>query len=383
MVAGGGIWLVAMLGLWLLSPGFLWQMLPDEAEFKAVLASDRRIVELVPDLVSVEPYLAWSQTIGVAQEGQQRLLIIRPTWAGYGALPQKLQAAGYTTQWYGWWLMARTEGTMLTPQPLSRVLVAAWRVTEPEMNIYNPLFIGQGKRPGTEEPVRVIGVAVGKEWRVWLSQLTDERWRPLRNVPPAAVDPAEADITVSGTTLAALPPRWQNQWNEWLWGRFGFTKTQPDFVGVLKQYETVQFWMTKEGARVGVRPWSEQWEAKVSSWVEEEERYSRIERRLFRLPDGTWGAEFVPGPRRTVFKKSDRQEDCQEARVQATTVWLCRGGAISYLMSNESLRKTPDGQGEVFRLGRNYLPLIDGWSMRALTGATDGAQQMLLRWLWD
>lgn len=376
--------------LWLLSPWFLWQLLPEDTTFKAVLKSDSRIPGLVPGLQLVEPLLDASAQLGVARDSDGRTtFIIRPTVTGYFLLRRELESAGWPTSWYGPWLMAQQHEDRQRPSFWSAVLAAgkaglglpAGR--QGTRTSYNPLFIAEGRLPGLAKPVRAVAIAVGQEWRVSVHEadITDQPGTVVDR-PPQPVRADTAELAVTGATLAGLPASLKNTWNERLRNKLGLTKTKPDFISELTQYQRVQLAIGPPGARLTVFDAPDRWKAAVSGWVEDEERQWRIQKRSFRLPDGTFGAEYVPGPRQAIFTPSTVHSNCSEATVQERHFWLC-GGDHNLFTSAEDLiaTATPPTAFEV-TLGTNLLPAIADKKLLAATVAvTDG--ETLVRLLWE
>lgn len=389
--AGAGA-LAFLVLLWLLSPWFLWHLLPEQTDFKAVLKSDRRIAALVPGLQVVEPLLGSSAQIGVATtSNSQTTFIIRPTVAGYFSLRHELAAAGWQTYWYGPWLIAG-DGGLVEHRSFWQAARGGWQARLPDGQGYNPLFIAEGKLPGLDKPVRAVATAVGPEWRIMVSKISSEeqqsapptprlRRTSLPDRPPQPISEAMAELSLTGAMLGELPEplkeKWDEKWRELL----GFTRTKPDFITELTHYPQVQLTIRAAGARLAVFEENERWQAAVRRWVEEEERQFRIQKRSFRLPDGTLGAEYVPGPRQALFTVSAAHPTCSEATVQERYFWLC-GDDYSFFASSEDLLATvtPPTKGEI-SLGENFLPVVAEKKLRAAT-VVISTNQILIRLLW-
>lgn len=392
------IWLVVvslggcllLTGLWLLSPWFLWHLLPEQVVFKAVLKSDRRITTLVPGLTVVEPLLGASTQIGLAvtQDGQTTF-IIRPTTAGYFSLRRELKSAGWQTQWYGPWLLAGQGG------PAQHR--SFWQASRGRWPGYNPLFIAEGTLPVLDKPVRAVATAVGPEWRIVVQEVGGaDQYVVLPVLPagqaggrqvlpdraPQLVGEETAELSLTGALLTGLPDSLKNTWNEHLRDKFGFTKTKPDFMAELNHYQRLQLTLRRQGARLAVFDENERWRAAVRRWVEEEERQWRIQKRSFRLPDGTFGVEYVPGPRQAVFTPSIVHSNCSEAMVQERHFWLC-GKDYSLFTSAEDLLVTlPPPTAVEIILGKNFLPALAQKKLQAATVMMGGGET-LVRLLWQ
>lgn len=378
MVVVSGGFFVLLTVLWLRSPWFLWQLLPAATDFKAVLKSDSRISGLVPGLQSVEPFLEASAQIGVARDAEGRTsFIIRPTMASYFSLRSELKAAGYSTHWYGPWLIAQQEAGGEWPAFWSAIIASG----RGRGTAYQPLFIAEGKVAGLDKPVRAVATAVGEEWRVAVRETnSDEQFVFLPDRPPQLVEEEMADLSLAGATLAGWPEFLKNAWNQQLADKLGFTKTKPDFMAELAHYKLVQFTVRPQGARLAIFDKSERWPAAVTHWLEEEERHFRIQKRSFRLPDGTRGAEYVPGPRRVIFTRSNDHSACSEATVQERPFWLC-GLDYSLFTSSEDLLDTAVPLAFEVKLGKNFLPAVAAKKLQAAT-VVMGEHEILLRLLW-
>lgn len=372
--AGAGT-LALLAILWLLSPWFLWYLLPEQTAFKAVLKSDRRITALVPGLQVVEPLLEASAQVGVAiaRDGQT-MFIIRPTVAGYFSLRRELTDAGWQTNWYGPWLLAGQDGRVEHR--------SFWQAARGRWQGYNPLFIAEGKLPGLDQPVRAVAMAVAPEWRIVVREVGSvEQTSNLPDRPPQLVPAETAELSLSGIVLAGLPEPLKNAWNERLRESFGFIKTRPNFITELSGYSSVELTVGARGARLAVFEDSDRWAATIKRWVEEEERQFRIQKRSFRLPDGTFGAEFVPGPRQALFTVSAAHPTCSEAVVKDRHFWLCSDDSSLFTSSEDLLATSTPTTTAAVALGQTFLPVIAGKELRAAT-AVISTNQTLLRLLW-
>lgn len=379
---GVGLGLLGLMALlWVVSPWFLWHLLPDEVAFKAVVKSDHRLTALIPELNRMETLVDSSTQIGltVPTDGGG-LFIVQPTLLGYFSLRRDLEQAGYQTSWYGPWLVAGRGGNLQHRsfwQALAASSFASWQS-------YNPLFMAEGRLWGLAQPLWAVGTVVGQEWRIAVSEQANTAFHRLTIplVPPLQQVGAEtADLTLPGTVLALLPERLAADWNELLRVKLGFTKTKPDFMAELTHYQAVHLVLTAHGVQLGVVGNQQRWQETTHHWLEDEERQFRIQRRLFRLPDGSFGTEYIPGARNLPMTERADHPGCYQAVIHEKNFWLC-SGYYSFLTSTEELLAVA-APPPIFSvaLGETFLPLIAQHQLRAAL-AVVASDQTFIRLVW-
>src|SRR3989344_1028274 len=87
---------------------------------------------------------------------------------------------------------------------------------------------------------------------------------------------------------------------EWQWGHVE--------SAVLAQFERATFITSgTDQAALVVSDTADQFSLAATTWVEEEDRRTRLVNRAFRLPDGTIGYERIPGEARPAWTSPDAE----------------------------------------------------------------------------
>jgi hypothetical protein len=131
---------------------------------------------------------------------------------------------------------------------------------------------------------------------------------------------------------------------------FGFVHSLPAITDELNHYSWVFLQLDDEPV-LGVEGEADRFMEQAKAWLTTEDQRSRKTMRSFRLPDGTYGQEYVAGSPEPIFRPSDDYPSCL-APVEGKTVWwLCRYGTRSFMTKNpaksESFSREPWVQSSV------------------------------------
>jgi hypothetical protein len=187
----------------------------------------------------------------------------------------------------------------------------------------------------------------------------------------------ELQVAIKSQSLGLLPVEMQQQWNVFYAESFGFHKTKPKFIESLFQHETIYLGYQSNNPVIVIKNNPQQFIDTAKEWVQDEESYSRPQKRAFQLPDKTLGYEQIPGDPRDVFKYDDNQ--CQHASWpdlepnEMLHLWLCENDSqVALARSKETALKAAtqaiisDGQWHI-HLGSKYAPSLSGQLLNSLS----------------
>jgi hypothetical protein len=193
----------------------------------------------------------------------------------------------------------------------------------------NPLLIAQVEQnvpPFSDTPLFAIASRSSNGVRLLITDKQRTGTVPLSAIPSASND---TRIILPGRHLATLPRRLQLLWNQQLRTNLGFVQTTPDIVAALSQHSVAAIVMNDQATAIGTTTDDDSFSIAVAALVQSEERHGRLIRNSFRLPDGTRGFEWVPGPIEPVFQESI--DGCRAPITGRTSLWLCHGGGGTFL----------------------------------------------------
>lgn len=144
-------------------------------------------------------------------------------------------------------------------------------------------------------------------------------------------DVFQVSLPTEALGLIGDNPAVRQHWNQFLWQELGFIHTKPDIVTILLRYPWMHISLDGDTGVIGVEDSSPEFMTTAQNWVEEEERYSRLQTKPFRLPDSTLGYEKVPGEKKTVLSLQPSQPPClgpregeQVSPALFMNAWICR-----------------------------------------------------------
>lgn len=344
---------VALAGLVILSgmlgyatlPWFLWHLLPSAPQ-RGVLVmphlTDAPLAAMAAAVVppAVREHIPAALYLGWAQDGQNLQLVTVPRPQAYQSLPRTLTAAGWQVRRIGPLLLA-TQGearwrplSLVATDYIRSLTISSWPVF-PAAIIHT-----QDSFHGMTSPLAVVMTRRGTKVRIIAAADLSEGSR--REVVPVAVPPDHVVITVPGELLAALPTEVHEDLNRQLRLALGFTLTRPDILAHLATYDAASLALRPSGealATLGVRGDADTFTDTVTSWIQEEERRTRLTTRAFRLPDGTLGYEKIPGEVLPVVTYAP-SDQCWHPVEGRSTLWLCaQDGSVGVGMSQALARE--------------------------------------------
>lgn len=346
---------VAAISL-LASLWFPWHVLPP-GEVK--LAWTHRAAAMLPPSVPVSPevnhvlHAAWR---GVYQQqstatGLSRALLVLPAWRYQRATPAALAAAGWQVGRIGPYIHA-TRGDhgagLLNPRSVLRATLAAL-ITSRWPMYPGIIFEAASVQSVVSQPLAAVATPSGTTWRVVVDQSIAQPSPGLRpagqptvasNVPrrqPSQSELAAIVVVAPGSLWKSMP---ETLWDDILRPRLHFTRTRPPFVHTLATLPqaTVLLSTQDQGSDVAItgEDPTGQFALAATTWLQEEERRSRLVNRAFRLPDGTQGYERVLGEALPVLSPPD-EAGCRGPEGARTTLWLCQQGKRTTLATDRDL----------------------------------------------
>lgn len=139
---------------------------------------------------------------------------------------------------------------------------------------------------------------------------------------------AKSGLTASlpGNVVALLPQKIQEEWNEKMWQRLGFTYIKPRIVSELSKFANIKISLSESDIIMTTEGNPDQWERMVRQWVSTELSYRNPEVRAFKLPDGTLGYEKAPQTfeQITLFSNTTQEPGCREEKALGRPLYFCR-----------------------------------------------------------
>lgn len=337
---------LVIVGLVYFSPWFVWSLLPEDSSIAIAMATRQQGFSSVADALA--PYLpadalgellpaASHIAYGRSEEG--RVLVILPRLGAQRLLRGHLSATGWHTQRLG--LIVRAWDA---DQPRTSVLQALQRslthTVLPRLTLY-PLLIARadaGSFPTLTTDTNIIGV-----WRnshLLVGVTFGQRDFPSHLSASAPIqqpiDVGQLAVGGPGQIVGALTPATRTQWNGWLADALAFEHTRPDVLGYLRNQRWIVLSVDSDHIAVGARA-PDGFAGSVRAWVAEEDRYNRLTRRAFRLPDGTIGYEEVPGEHRDVFGTQPDAQGCVTTAQRTKQLWMCSNEQLAVVATDRPL----------------------------------------------
>jgi len=152
----------------------------------------------------------------------------------------------------------------------------------------------------------------------------------LSDIPPFSISgpplPNQEDFlsfSLPGATIQSVSTQLANDWNRLLHQRLGFINTKPPLVDFLGKVQTSSLAITDEQTSLAIIGDPSYLNSAWEHWLQDEEAYSRPQRKAFRLPDRTLGYELVKGDSQPVLAQPD-SSGCRRPINETIKLWLCQ-----------------------------------------------------------
>lgn len=327
------------------SPLFLWELLPQEAEVRGVLnlayPHMASFAAVIMENVQAEytTYIPESRVVAFSKTGNSYNLVIVPARVASRAtqttLVQRLARQGWQTQHLGSLIIAR-KGTA-SPQTYDWRTIGKAAVHAVERRVKHklasqPLIFAVWKKDSIPGLSDEGGAAIGfmtdfnatdanantTTMEIWIAPNENELQEskmPIATFPKAE---DELFIALPSHIFEKLPSHIENAWNAVVLSKLGFVHTRPSLLTEPRLSKFIVIASRGGNNAFGVYPSAESSE-NIAEAIQQEEAYSRPQKKAFRLSDGTIGIEYVPGEQTDVLRDAER-DSCQQAQWRATTI---------------------------------------------------------------
>ncbi len=204
----------------------------------------------------------------------------------------------------------------------------------------DPILIAEAQ-PGillnSEQKLTLLGLTNQNRLRIRVAADFDSNTQSQNMIflPPSSSGLLR--VTLPGQLFSILPKNLHDFWNSLLQQELNLTAIKPDIVSHLSKYNAVHLTFSVDGIILGTRDNPDDFSNTIANWFEDNDRYLRPLSRSFKLSDGTFGRELIPGEPRPAFIYVDGS--CQTAGVAPADYWLCRNGEQAVLASSEEIAR--------------------------------------------
>ena len=321
-----------LLGIiwWLASSvWFVWFALP-AGQMRVAFVPHPLVEEVAPNVVPVP--LAQVRAAGVSYSATETTVVLLPRLTAQQPVARALHQAGWRVERVGLALRATTvppekSGAPLTHQASSTVaaLRQAGRAVLTTQLPVQPVLIGEaevGTLATLDQPVAFIARRRGAGFELELAATLSELGQAPGVQPNQALsDDYVVSLNVPGASLRHVPQALQQQWDRLLGERLQLHHTQPAILRYLAQFSRVSLALAPHELSLRVSGAPEAFTTTLEAWLADDARYTNLEPRWFRLPDGTLGQELAPGARPAVF--GDEVAGCRETLTESNQLRLC------------------------------------------------------------
>lgn len=185
-------------------------------------------------------------------------------------------------------------------------------------------------------------------------------------------------FSAPGWALNVLPREMRDALEHHIRERFFFTNSQPALLDHLSRFDRVHY--TEQGSDIvlGSTDSAPDFLGAVERWIRAEQAFERIEKRAFRLPDGTIGYEYIPVASDTPFEVNIEYPACRKGPIREHVVHLCVGDESVYITTggdDPTQLQTVDPQ-LLWQVVVRRFSLTDALAVDAVMEGADGTYQV-------
>lgn len=336
------------------SLAFLFFLLPSEEVPALAVDFTQREGRLLADyswgevLTPLQSYTSSAYRLAASvREGTVATVVVYPHWGSQAVLAAQLEQQGWVVERWGGVLRARrtTFGRLEPVSHLFSSYILSGRWWD-RFSYFALARLPSAPAWGLEGEIMVTGKARDGEGYVRIHHEADKphiTWS-FEDFPPVSSD-EHVRISLPGSLIQERGQRaLLDTIDQELHSSFGFVYSRPGIAKELSHYSWVFLQLDGEPV-LGIEGEADRFMEAAKGWLMTEEQRGRKIMRSFRLPDGSFGQEYVPGSPEPIVAASDDYPACL-APVEGKTVWwLCRYGTRAFITKNpgksESLSREP------------------------------------------
>lgn len=366
---------------------FLVGLVPVQEDEKFVLAmkQDARISALSPlvQRYGIPTYLQkvtsrFSRFVYV--EGDASAVIIAiPLWTHMFDATDGMRTDGWTIRRRGWFVVA-SKGLPNTHISFIRTVFSSLRsyadLAILQRRPINPIALAyarQGSRPYVERSYGAV--AWSQDNKIYVSGSFDGKDIYDISIRGTVNENEEVQTNVS---YVYVPPHFligtsdtlEEVWEPFIRSALGFTWTKPKFIHDMSALPNVLVIVSGNDVLLGSLGSRDGAQDIFQRWMNGEIAYNNPVKHAFKLPDGTYGFEYIPGSGDLNFSQDNNVKNCAFIELRAKKLQLCKDEQMAAITNNSSL----------FSSAKSMNLLEDNWQIHL---SKNDANQRILGTIHD
>lgn len=369
--------------LWLhLSTWFLWSLIPDGSLKLAVnytqsgtsITSD--LLPLTPLQAELQPFASQVRRFAYVQKDRSAVIALIPRnpalFRERRTIKQNLLANNWRISNFGLVII----GTKGEPSlnAVTSAISRTYRKLYSRQYPYRPAMVAvirsEDISPALPD-MAFIGVATNNGQELKIASAATLAGLPDFSItsPPLPANDS-LSFNLSGPTLQLISSQFDSQLDKVLTAKLGLTRTNPKIMALLAAQQTASLALSGQEASIAIIGDPMALHSAITTWLINEEAYSRPQPSAFKLPDGTLGYELVKGDPQSVLSAPD-QTGCQSPTTDTVQLWLCQDAqgvslGTSRNLATETLSKISPNHHTI-SVGGLYLNRLDFLAVRRIS----------------